>query len=213
MKDRLIEKTSGWRGTREIWIEAAYRALLDGGIDAVKVMPLAERLGLSRTSFYGHFSDRGDLLNALITLWQSKNTGNLIRRTEDYAETICEAILNVFDLWLLPELFDSRLEFAMRNWAHTDTSVAALLEEADRVRLEALQALFERFGFAPDHANIRANTVYQTQIGYISMMSDSPTEPLAPRLKRMPYYAEIFAGSSVTDAETARFLARHPFGA
>ncbi|POF29145.1 AcrR family transcriptional regulator [Roseibium marinum] len=210
MKEALIDKTSGWRGTREIWIRAAYEALLENGIDAVKVMPLAERLGLSRTSFYGHFSDRNDLLNALITYWQARNTGNLVRRTEDYAETITEAVLNVFDLWLLPDMFDSRLEFAVRNWAHTDGNLAGMLEEADRVRLEALQAMFERFGYEPGYANIRANTVYQTQIGYISMKKDGPDEPLEPRLKRMPYYAEIFTGRQATEAEFARFLSRHP---
>jgi AcrR family transcriptional regulator len=206
----LIEKTSGWRGSREIWIQAAYEALLESGIDAVKVLPLGERLGLSRTSFYGHFSNRDDLLNALIALWQARNTGNLIKRAEDYAETITEAILNVFDLWLLPELFDSRLEFAIRNWAHTDTHLARMLEEADQVRVEAFQAMFERFGYEVQHANIRANTVYQSQIGYISMKKDGPMEPLEPRLKRMPYYAEIFSGQKVTDTESARFLARHP---
>jgi AcrR family transcriptional regulator len=206
----MIEKTSGWRGSREIWIQAAYEALLESGIDAVKVLPLGERLGLSRTSFYGHFSNRDDLLNALIALWQARNTGNLIKRAEAYAETITEAILNVFDLWLLPELFDSRLEFAIRNWAHTDTHLARMLEEADQVRVEAFQAMFERFGYEVQHANIRANTVYQSQIGYISMKKDGPMEPLEPRLKRMPYYAEIFSGQKVTDTESARFLARHP---
>jgi len=209
MTARLIEKTSGWRGSREIWIQAAYEALIETGIDAVKVMPLAERLGLSRTSFYGHFADRAELLDGLITLWQTKNTGNLIRRTEDYAETITEAILNVFDLWLLPELFDSRLEFAMRNWAHADARLQRLLDEADTVRVEAFQAMFERFGYDALYANIRANTVYQTQIGYISMKKTGPLEPLQPRLDRMPYYAEIFSGQKVKEAETARFLARH----
>ncbi|WP_305987196.1 TetR/AcrR family transcriptional regulator [Roseibium sp. MMSF_3544] len=205
-----MEKTSGWRGTRDVWIQAAYEALLESGIDAVKVMPLSERLGLSRTSFYGHFADRNDLLNALIALWQSKNTGNLVKQTEAYAETIAEAILNVFDLWLLPELFDSRLEFAVRNWAHTDTRLAGMLEEADRVRVDAFQAMFERFGTDPVYASVRANTVYQTQIGYISMKKDGPSDPLEPRLKRMRYYAEIFSGEPVTDAEAARFFARHP---
>ncbi|MEM9634755.1 MAG: TetR/AcrR family transcriptional regulator [Pseudomonadota bacterium] len=205
-----MEKTSGWRGTREIWIQAAYQALLESGIDAVKVMPLAERLGLSRTSFYGHFSDRNDLLDALIRLWQAKNTGNLIKRTEDYAESITEAILNIFDLWLDPELFDSQLEFAVRNWAHADNDLARMLEEADRVRVEAFQTMFHRFGYDTHYANIRANTVYQTQIGYISMIKDGPAEPLEPRLKRMPYYAEIFSGQKVTETEAARFFARHP---
>ena len=210
MNEPLIEKTSGWRGTREVWIQAAYLALLDSGIDAVKVMPLAERLGLSRTSFYGHFSDRSDLLNALITLWQAKNTGNLIKRTEAYAETITEAILNIFDLWLSPDLFDSRLEFAVRNWAHTDAELARKLEEADQIRVEAFQSMFERFGYDSHYANIRANTVYQTQIGYISMIKDGPQEPLEPRLQRMPVYAEIFSGQKVTEAEAARFFSRHP---
>ncbi|WP_422023210.1 TetR/AcrR family transcriptional regulator [Roseibium sp.] len=212
MNTDLISKTSGWRGSRDIWVQAAYEALLDGGIDAVKVMPLSDRLGLSRTSFYGHFSNRQDLLDALITLWQTKNTGNLIQRTEAYAETITEAMLNIFDLWLLPELFDSRLEFAVRNWAHTDPQLAKLLNEADQVRVEALEALFLRFGDAPQYANVRANTVYQTQIGYISMKEDGPSEPLEPRLARMPHYAEIFTGQPVSDAEIARFRARHPIG-
>lgn len=210
MSEPLIEKTSGWRGTREIWIEAAYQALLESGIDGVKVMPLAERLGLSRTSFYGHFSDRDDLLNALITLWQSKNTGNLVKRTEDYAETVTEAILNLFDLWLMPDLFDSRLEFAVRNWAHTDPDLARLMDEADRVRVGALQAMFERYGYEPAYAHVRADTIYLTQIGYISMIKDGPTEPLGPRLQRMPYFVEIFSGKAVSKAEAMRFFARHP---
>ncbi len=210
MNEPLLEKTTGWRGTREVWIMAAYEALLESGIDAVKVLPLADRLGLSRTSFYGHFSDRQDLLNALITLWQTRNTGNLVKRSEDYAETITEAILNVFDLWLRPELFDSRLEFAVRSWAHADEGLSVLLKEADRVRVEALQAMFERFGYEPRYANIRANTIYQTQIGYISMIKDGPQEPLEPRLKRMPLYAEIFTGVPVSETEAARFLSRHP---
>ncbi|MGX1497376.1 AcrR family transcriptional regulator [Labrenzia sp. MBR-25] len=210
MSDPLMEKTSGWRGTREVWIEAAYQALIEHGIEAVKVMPLADRLGLSRTSFYGHFSDRKDLLDALITQWQSKNTGNLVKRTEDYAETITEALLNLFDLWLLPELFDSRLEFAMRNWAHADISLTPMLEEADRVRIEAFTAMFERFGYEHASADVRANTMYLTQIGYISIVKDRPNEPLGPRLQRMPHYIEIFTGKTVSDAEFARFLARHP---
>ncbi|WP_298814140.1 TetR/AcrR family transcriptional regulator [uncultured Roseibium sp.] len=210
--EHLIEKTSGWRGSRAIWIDAAYHALLEQGIDGVKVMPLADRLKLSRTSFYGHFSDRNELLGALITLWQSKNTGNLIERSEAYAETINEAVFNVFDLWLMPDLFDSRLEFAVRNWAHVDTVLARQLEEADKIRVGALQVMFERYGFDTLYANIRANTVYQTQIGYISMMKDRPSEPFLPRLERMPHYAEIFSGQHVTEAECSRFLARHSAG-
>ena len=36
----------GWRGTPDLWLDAAYALLVEGGVEAVKVMPLAERLGL-----------------------------------------------------------------------------------------------------------------------------------------------------------------------
>ena len=39
---------TGWRGSREGWLEAGYRALIDSGIDAVKILPLAKRLNLTQ---------------------------------------------------------------------------------------------------------------------------------------------------------------------
>lgn len=36
---------AGWRGSPEGWLEAAYEALKESGIHAVRVMPLAKRLG------------------------------------------------------------------------------------------------------------------------------------------------------------------------
>lgn len=108
---------TGWRGSREGWLEAAYESLVETGVDAVRVLPLSKRLKLSRTSFYWFFDDREALLAALIDLWRARNTGNLIRRSESYAESIAEAILNVFDCWVDPQLFDSRFEFAVRSCA------------------------------------------------------------------------------------------------
>ncbi|HEX9857476.1 MAG TPA: TetR/AcrR family transcriptional regulator, partial [Paracoccaceae bacterium] len=90
----------GWRGSADLWLDAAHAALIEGGVEAVKVGPIAARLGLSRTSFYWHFADREALLAALIARWQGQNTGNLIARTESYAETIAEAVLNLFDCWV-----------------------------------------------------------------------------------------------------------------
>lgn len=196
----------GWRGSADLWLDAAYEALLEGGVAAVKLGPLAAKLGLSRTSFYWHFTDREALLAALIARWQGRNTGNLIARTQSYAETIAEAVLNVFDCWVTPELFDARMEFAMRSWGQSAPEVAAALAEADVARLAALRAMFMRFGYGEAQADIRARTIYLTQIGYISMRTE---EPLALRLQRIPTYVEAFTGVAATKAEVARFVARH----
>lgn len=207
MTAKLASKNKGWRGSEELWLDAAYEMALQSGIEAVKVMPLAKKLGMSRTSFYWHFEDREALLAALIKRWQAKNTGNLIARTKIYAQSISEATLNLFDCWIDPDLFDSRFDLVIRNWAPQSAELKTILEQADGARIDAISAMFLRFGFDAQQADIRAHTVYYTQIGYISMRVD---ETLSERLKKMPTYVETFAGSYPSEAEIARFMARHP---
>jgi AcrR family transcriptional regulator len=196
----------GWRGTPDLWLDAAYEMLVEAGIEAVKVMPLAERLGLSRTSFYWHFADREALLAGLVERWRAKNTGNLVARCEAPAATISEAMLNLIDCWVDPDLFDSRLEFAMRTWALTDPAVAAAMSEADATRLVAITALFRRFGYGETEADTRARTLYLTQVGYIALRSD---ESYDVRLARIPAYVLTFSGVAPTAGEIAAFRSRH----
>ncbi|MCP4874397.1 MAG: TetR/AcrR family transcriptional regulator [Gammaproteobacteria bacterium] len=194
------------RGSEDLWLDEAYRVLVDSGVDAIKVLPLAKSLNLSRTSFYWHFDNRETLLEALIEKWKRCNTGNLIQRTEAYAETVTEAILNLFDCWIDESLFDSRMDFAIRNWAQNSSGLKAVLENTDRQRIAAIGSMFNRFSFSDSEAETRAYTVYYTQIGYISMKVEEST---ADRMRHMPAYVEIFAGQPPSEAEMARFMARH----
>lgn len=196
----------GWRGSADIWLDAAYDILVESGVEAVKILPLAARLGLSRTSFYWHFPDREALLAGLIARWRGRNTGVLIAQAQAPAASIAEAMLNIIDCWIAPQMFDARLEFAIRTWAQTDPAVAHELATEDAARMEALAALFARFGFDATEAETRARAVYLTQIGYITMRTE---ESLALRLRRIPLYAKIFGGTAPNQAEWQAFLARH----
>jgi AcrR family transcriptional regulator len=199
---------SGWRGSHEGWLEAAYDSLLESGVDSVKILPLAKRLNLSRTSFYWFFKDREELLSALISRWREKNTGNLVKQSEAYAETLAEAMLNVFDCWLNKDLFDSQFEFAVRSWALQSQEIQAEVQQADQVRMEAIGRMFMRFGYEEGPADVRARTTYLVQIGYISMQS---TEDLALRMKRIPEYIAIYTGNVPHQRELDRFFARHGY--
>ena len=199
---------SGWRGSPELWLGAAYEALLESGVDAVKILPLAKKLGLSRTSFYWFFKDREELLAALVTQWRDKNTGNLVKQTEAYAETVAEAMLNVIDCWLDDTIFDSKFEFAVRSWALQSADIAAEVRAADRQRLDALTRMFVRFGQDETHADVRARTTYLTQIGYISMQTE---EDIAVRMERIPEYVEIFTGQAPEQKELDRLHARYSY--
>ena len=125
----VVATESGWRGTPEVWLDAAYAALIEAGVENVKVQNLSKKLNLSRSSFYWNFKDREELLDALLAQWRTKNTGSLIAQTKAYAETLEEAILNVFDCWLDPSLFDSQFEHAVRSWALQSKSVFDQISE------------------------------------------------------------------------------------
>lgn len=199
---------SGWRGSAEVWLDAAYDALVDGGVDAVRIQPLGKRMKLSRTSFYWFFKDREELLAALLERWKAKNTGAIVRQAGAYAESIVEAVLNVSDCWLDRTLFDSQFEFAVRSWALQSPEVSREVEAADGARLAALTDLFARFGYTTDNSDVRARTMYLVQIGYISM---NTREPLALRMRRFPEYVEIYTGHRPGPRDLARFHARHNF--
>ncbi|MCX8998850.1 TetR/AcrR family transcriptional regulator [Rhizobiaceae bacterium BDR2-2] len=199
---------SGWRGSQEGWLEAAYETLLEAGVDSVKILPLAKKLNLSRTSFYWFFKDREELLEALIARWRDKNTGNIVKQSEAYAESLAEAMLNVFDCWLNKDLFDSKFEFSVRSWALQSDEILAEVHQADQARVEALKRMFVRFGHSEISADVRARTTYLVQIGYISMQSQ---EDLSTRMKRIPEYIAIYTGQMPEQRELDRFFARHGY--
>lgn len=194
------------RGSKEIWLHAAYELLISEGIDAVKVMPLAKRLNLTRTGFYWFFDDITELHSAIVHRWESQNTGNLVDRCKTDASNICEALFNLMDCWLDPKLFDAPLDLAIRNWARVDADLEIKLKEADSKRIKAVAEMFARHKFSKEQADVRSLTVIYTQIGYISMqvMEDRPE-----RLARVQHYVELFAGIRPTSDDVQKFLNRH----
>lgn len=204
--DNYMLKTSRPRGSKELWLNAAYELLIESGIDAVKVMPLAKRINLTRTGFYWYFEDIAELHRAMVERWEDKNTGNLIERCKSDATNICEALFNLMDCWLDPTLFDARLDLAIRNWARIDADLQQRLSQADSRRIQAVAEIFSRYGYSKEQAEVRSLTVIYTQIGYISMQV---TEGSEERLARVQHYVELFAGSRPDASDIDNFAARN----
>ncbi|ASJ70190.1 TetR/AcrR family transcriptional regulator [Granulosicoccus antarcticus] len=193
-------------GSRQLWLDEAISLLKSNGVEAVKVMPLAQSLGLSRTGFYSHFLSREALLDDIISYWESKNTPALVLQANAYAQTISEAVLNLFDCWFDEAVFDAQLDMAIRNWARNEATLESRLKSADNERIQAVASVFVKFGFNQSQADVRAMTMIYTQIGYIAM---NVQEPLLQRLERAPGYVEVMSGMLPNEEEMARFIARH----
>ena len=64
--------------TREDWLNLSRNVLIEAGVGDIKILSLAERMGVSRSSFYWYFQNRRDLLEALLQEWEVRNTQSIL---------------------------------------------------------------------------------------------------------------------------------------
>lgn len=188
--------------TAEDWIAVAMRTLSEEGEESVRILSLAQKLGVSRASFYWYFGSRDDLLGKLLSLWDEKNTRGIVEQARWPADTIAGAILNLFECWIDEDLFEPRLDFAVREWARRSPEVKTLLRASDDARLGAIEAMFARHGFAPEDAKVRARVIYLEQIGHYSLGIQEPRET---KLGMLSAYIRAFSGTELKPGEKTRF--------
>lgn len=177
--------------TRNDWLSVARDILISEGVSEVKVQPIGQQLGVSRSSFYWYFGSRKDLLDALLEDWRSRNTSVLLDFCGRPAANISESVCNFFRVFVGKNPFDQMLDFAVRDWSRRDGSVRAVIDVEDRKRLEAIAAMFERHGYAPAEAEVRARILYFMQLGYHAL---DQKEPMAVRMARLENYIVGFTG-------------------
>ena len=148
---------------RDSWLAEALELLRERGVDHVKVEPLAERLGVTKGSFYWHFKNRSDLLNSLPEFWARSQTDPVLEvasRTEGTAIDKMRALLE-----FLAHEDPDRYDNAMRAWAQFDDDVAQAVKEIDERRMATARELFEDAGLSPDDAAFRARLWYFYDVG------------------------------------------------
>jgi AcrR family transcriptional regulator len=201
---RRPAQSSNVKATRDDWLDLALSTLAVDGVNHVTVLSLSERLGVSRSSFYWYFKNRAELLDALLDRWECLNTRSIVAHAEQPAATVNEAVCNVFRCWVNPLIFSPRLDFAVREWARRSSDVRKALDRSDRMRTEAVKALFVRFGHENKDAFVRARVLYYMQIGYYAL---DLREPIEARLNLTPHYLKAFTGVDPSQAEIDSFRA------
>jgi AcrR family transcriptional regulator len=148
--------------TPETWIEAATGVLVDQGIDHVRVDLLAQRLGVTRGSFYWHFKDREDLLRRVLQAWRETATENLTARLESAHEDPMAQLRDVISLPFRGRAAAraARIELAIRAWARRDQMARFAVDEADASRIGYIAQVFSSLGFAVMEARSRAFLLY-----------------------------------------------------
>ena len=189
--------------TRNDWLNIARDILVNDGVAEVKILGMADRLGVSRSSFYWYFGNRQDLLDALLDEWDQRNTARLLAHCAAPSENITAALCNFFRCFVNPAIFDTGLDFAVREWARRDQSLRARIDAADAARLDAVVAMFARHGYPPAEADARARILYFMQLGYHAL---KVAEPMDVRMARLGPYLQGFTGQTPDPAAIEAFL-------
>lgn len=184
--------------TKQDWLNVAIDTLVSDGIEQVKVMTLAENLSVSRSSFYWYFKSRQDLLDNLLDHWLSMNTAAIEKHACLPSNTITHAVCHLFACFIDPNIFDTKLDFAIRDWARRSGKVRRVLDTSDTRRINSISRMFLKYDYSEIESLTRAKVLYYMQIGY----NDADLqESLDERMQMLSHYLFVFTGCSANDAE------------
>ena len=159
------------------WIAAAFDALADGGIDAIRVEPLAKSLAITKGSFYWHFADRRALIDAMLTAWTDGRIAAIRQQTERGEPSV--VLRNLADLYTRhANLRGLAIELAIRSLARTDEPSAKAVRAVDRERLAHVGKLFAALGWPRGEAQARAILFYSYLFGQ-SLLDGEAVPPAA----------------------------------
>src|SRR5258708_30027414 len=179
----------------EAWEEAALAALERQGLAGVAVEPLARALGVTKGSFYWHFTDRATLLRAALARWEERATDSVIA----WLATIDEPRERLVQLITRVSLSDRtwRIHVALGS-AIAEPAVALALERVSRRRIGYLEECYAQLGNRPQAARRAALLAYASYLGLTRLRLAAPRE--LPEGASMRAYSQHVVAALVTPA-------------
>lgn len=179
------------RLVRDDWVLAGLRALVRGGIQAVKVEALARDIGATKGSFYWHFKDLTELRNVMLELWETLATTEISAAVRTSDRDGMGKLLLLVDLVSVrpPAVYGGvAAEPALRDWGRTDPQARVVVERVDRQRLADLQEFLRAAGVGENDLAPRALLIYAAVIGLENLRLTTGTEmgqPLRALVERL----------------------------
>jgi len=150
----------------DTWIEAGLKELGRGGVEAVRIEVVAQRLGVTKGGFYRRFKDRRALLDAILETWERGRIAAIEKQAElggaDARERL-RSLIRIYSERLNPE--GMAIELAARQWARADAAAAAAVASVDGTRLRIATQLYRELGLSAEDAQARALLFYSFIFG------------------------------------------------
>ena len=142
-------------GMRERWLEIGLEALWERGTEALRIDGLAERLEVTKGSFYAHFDGKPAYLTALCEHWRDHAMPIEVDLFYETPGTLPEKLLALARYVDRSERV--RYDTAIRELGKINECAAEAIESVSRARLEFSFEVFRRAGFEEAEARARGH--------------------------------------------------------
>ena len=177
----MEEKPNG-RLSRTDWIQSALEILAESGVESVKIVPLADKLGVTSGSFYWHFKNRQELYQALVDYWERELTEAALVATR-HIEPPAERIWCLMDQVMTKGM--ARYDLAVWHWAQSDKMVNKVFNRAVNTRFDYAKWMFMETGFGATEAEVRGRMMVVYMMGESTLINDAKSK--RRKLLRMKY--------------------------
>jgi AcrR family transcriptional regulator len=163
------------RLTREDWLETGLQLLRESGEQALTLERLCKAASRTKGSFYHHFKNHDEFIDALLEYWQSKYTEQIIIAVDRLRDSMTQRR----ELDRLAANVDDGLERIIRNWSGVDERVRQTIGKVDDRRIEYLTELISKIGHLDRQtANELAIIEYAAFLGLRYLFPDNESKQI-----------------------------------
>jgi AcrR family transcriptional regulator len=148
------------------WERGALDLIAENGIRGLAIEPLARRMGITKGSFYWHFSNREALLDRALKGWEEHDARNLeasLGGTDHPRERLISFFRYLPSEKLTHDVFSALCESA------GDANVEPVLERVAARRMSYLSRAFEELGMPSESATHQARLAYSSYLGFLQL--------------------------------------------
>ncbi len=163
--------------TKLSWLTFSLKQLVKHGPQALKISALCEAKSVTKGSFYHHFTNRQQFIEALMEYWYQQTTLNFIEQ----ANVEQEPLKRLEKLDLLIDSYNIEAEMHIRAWALQEKTISKHFIRIDQQRQQYLQSCYQELGIKPELAEDIAMMAYAQFLGF-QQMSPKPSQDTVNRL-------------------------------
>ncbi|MBU1187818.1 MAG: TetR/AcrR family transcriptional regulator [Gammaproteobacteria bacterium] len=148
------------------WEQAALEWIAEHGVAALKVEPLARRLGITKGSFYWHFSDREQLLMQSLLRWEHldrESVARFVEREQPPYDKLADFFRGTSRQHLTHNIYGALLS-APRN-----ADIAAILQRVTQYRMDFLNNEYLAMGLDAEQARLHTQLTYSAYVGFVQL--------------------------------------------